>query len=50
MSAYNCILERPFSTTMGAIASLIHLKLKYYNVHDDAGTINANLSMGEDDL
>lgn len=33
-SLYNFLLGRPFSIMLDAVASLIHLKFKYHNVHD----------------
>lgn len=42
-SVYNCILRRPFAEILDAIASPIHLKLKYHNMYDDPVTLNADL-------
>lgn len=42
-NVYNCILERPFTTTLGIVASLVHMKMKYHNIHDEPVTICVNL-------
>lgn len=42
-SAYNCILGRSFITMMDVVASLIHLKFKYHNIHDELEMICADL-------
>lgn len=44
MSVYNCILGRPFATTLDTVASSVHPKLKYHNVHDKSVMISAGLS------
>lgn len=38
-SAHNCNLGRPFATMMDVMASLVHLELKYHNVHDEKAKI-----------
>lgn len=43
MSVYNFILGRPFVVTMDAMASLIHHKLKYRDIHDEPTTIDIDL-------
>lgn len=43
MSVYNFILVKPFTTMMDAIASLVHLKLKYHDLQGNPATINADL-------
>lgn len=42
-SVYNCILDTVFVATLDALASPIHIKLKYNNVHDDSVIICADL-------
>lgn len=41
---YNYILNMPFVTTLDAMATPIHLKLKYHKVHDESVTICTGLS------
>lgn len=38
-SARNYNLGRPFATTMDVMASLVHIELKYHNVHDEKAKI-----------
>lgn len=40
---YNCILDKPFSTTIAIVAPLIHLKLKFHSLHGEPLMINVNL-------
>lgn len=42
-SVYNYILGRSFTTTLDALASLVHLKPKYHNINDELTMISANL-------
>lgn len=42
-SVYNCLLERPFAETLDTITSLVHLKLKNYNLYDGSVTVKINL-------
>lgn len=42
-SIYNYILGRPFIATLDIVASLIHVKLKYQNFHNDLVTISVDL-------
>lgn len=43
ISVYSYILGRSFITTLDAIASLVHLNLKYHNVHDKPVIVCADL-------
>lgn len=43
-SVYNCIMGRPFIGRLHAMASQVHLKLKYQYVCDKLVTINIDLS------
>lgn len=43
-SVYNYILGKPFTTMMYVMTSLVHLKLKYHNVHEVLVTMCADLS------
>lgn len=43
-SVYNYILGRAFTTTLDTIISLVNLKLKYHNVHDESITISVVMS------
>lgn len=40
LKGIQCVLGRPFAATLDAIASLIHIKLKYHNEHNKPITIN----------
>lgn len=42
-SIYNCIFDKPFTLTLDVVALLVHLKLKFHNLHDEPLTINADL-------
>lgn len=44
---YKCILSWPFAVTLDALASPVHLKLKYHNVHDEVVTISVDLSIAK---
>lgn len=41
---YNCIMCRTFATTLDAVASSIHLKMKCYEVHKKTVTISVGLT------
>lgn len=43
MSVYNFILGHAFAVTLDAIASSVHLKLNYHNVHNKLVMINTDL-------
>lgn len=43
----NWILGRPYAETLDVLASLVHLKLKYHNFHDDLVKINVSLSKAD---
>lgn len=43
-SIYNYILDIPFSSTLDAMASPFHLKLKYHNDHDEPMKICSDIS------
>lgn len=49
-SVYKYILGRSFVATLNAIASSVHLKLKYHNVQQVLVTICTDLFGGENDL
>lgn len=42
-SVYNCILGRPFLTPLDALASTIHLNMKYHNCFDEPTIIQGDL-------
>lgn len=42
-NVYNCILGRPFASTLDAMAFTVHLNLNYHNVHDDSMIIYIEL-------
>lgn len=42
-SVYNCILDRPFAAALDIVASPVHLKLKFHNLHGEPVIINVNL-------
>lgn len=42
-SVYNYILDIPFSMTLDVVASLVYLKFKYHNVHDEPTMIKVEL-------
>lgn len=42
-TVYNCIIGKPFTSTLDTVASLIHLKLKFYNLHSESLIINVGL-------
>lgn len=42
-SVYNYILGRPFAVALDVVASLVHLKLFFHNLHGEPITINLNL-------
>lgn len=42
-NVYNGIISRPFTVTLDAMESLVHLKLNYRNVHDETVMISTNL-------
>lgn len=42
-SFYSCILGRAFLTMLDIVASLVHLKLNYYNMQGESGTIDIDL-------
>lgn len=36
-------MGRPFTSTLDIVASLVHLNLKYHNVHDEPVKVSSNL-------
>lgn len=46
-NVYNYILGRPFAGTLDTIAFLVHIKLKYHNVHKEIMTICDDLSRAQ---
>lgn len=42
-SLYNCIMGRAFATTLDTVVSLVHIKMKYHNIHDKHLKIYSNL-------
>lgn len=42
-SVYKLIVGRPFTTSLDPMASLVHLKLKFHNLHGELVIVNANL-------
>ena len=43
-STYNCVFGRPTLATLDAVASTVHLKLKYHNEQGTIVTIHTDLS------
>jgi hypothetical protein len=43
-SVYNCILGRPTLTALGAVFSIVHLKMKYHNAKNEVLTIEADMT------
>lgn len=46
-NVYNCILEKPFKVALNEVAIMVHLKMKFYNIHDELVMVNANLSVAK---
>lgn len=42
-SIYNFIMGRTFTVVLDFVASLVHLKLKYYNLHEEPTDLHVNL-------
>lgn len=42
-SVYNYILGRPFVATLDVVTSLLHLKLKFHNLHNEPITVDEDL-------
>lgn len=43
-SIYNCITSRPTLGQLGAVASTVHLKMKFYSTEGEVITLDANLA------
>jgi hypothetical protein len=46
-SVYNCILGRPTLASLGAVPSMVHLKMKYNNEKNKVVTIEAHISVAK---
>lgn len=42
-SVYNYVMGIPFATTLDVIASQVHLKLKFHNLHGEKIIVNVDL-------
>lgn len=40
---YHCILDGCFTKTLDGVASLVHLKVKFHNLHDEPIIVNVDL-------
>lgn len=41
---YKCIVGRPFMASLDVVGTLIHLKLKFHNIHSEIVTVNVDLT------